>query len=578
MAVRILSLLTLCLVLLWPTSKFAQEIAKAPKNDRIDPAVERKAFDLVEAIAAQVPSLRAPANRIRMGCAVADLVWTHDEKRARALFKAVTDEMVARINNLDLSDARQLDQELSWLQQQRQEIVNRMADRDADLALSFLRLTRLQAPESRRWYAENETNLEFQLAQRIAAKDPQRALEAGRAALAHGFSWNLSGLLATLQQKDPKVGQAFYEDVVSRIKNENLEPNRQVFGLAMSLLMSFQPPQANEDTYRDLMATMITAGLNVNPASQSSLNFVDQLKSLMPQVQKYAPDRAADLAQWSAAAERLADPAARMYREMSQLGQTGSIEDMLAAAAKYPPEFQNQLYQQAAWKAFSSGDPERARQIISEFVSDPAQKRQILDQFNYDGLNKAFNDNKLDDARQLINRIKSADQRVQMALRLANQFAGKGDKKSAIEVLNELKNFLAGFPPDSFRVSADLQLARAYANVDFEQSLATIEPLISKTNELLAAAVVLDGFDQRFLQDGEWAMSGNGLSNLVMNLEQTVASLATQDFDRAEALAARFERPEIRLMTQLQIVQSVLGRKAPSNYPMMRGAVIVFNH
>jgi hypothetical protein len=571
MSSRLVLLITTFLFLV-PSSLSAQTVANAPIENKLDPAIEKKAFDLVEGIADQISNLHAPANRISTECAIADLLWTHDEKRARALFKAVTDEMVSRISELDLSDGQQIDQELSWLQQQRQEVVNRMAEHDPDLALAFLRQTRLQAPESRRWYSENETNLELQLAQRIAAKDPARALELARASLSRGLSWNINGFLSTLQQKDPKTAQVFYGELVSRIKSETLEPGRPVFGLAMGLLSSFQPPQASEDTYRDLISTMVTAGLNVNPASQSSLSLVDQLKSLMPQIEKFAPERAGDVKQWSTAAERLSDPTARMYREMSQLGQTGSVDEMLAAAPRYLPEFQNQLYQQAAWKAFSSGDVARARQIVSDFVSDPVQKRQILEQFDNDGVNKAFNENKLDLARQLVNKVKSLDQRVQMSLRVANQMAAKGDKKGALDLLNELRSFLAGLPQNSFRMSVELQLASSYSSLDIDQSFAVIEPMMARANELMAAAVLLDGFDQRYLRDDEWTVNaGSNLNNVIINLENTLAGLAAKDFDRARALGDRFDRPEIRLMTQLRIAESVLGRKSAFNYWMGGG-------
>jgi len=561
---RTLTLIALFLVLALPAHSLAQESASPPKENKPDPAIEKKAFDWLGSIAEQIPSLHAPTNRVRVEGVIADLLWTRDEKRARALIKSAGDEIIARTAEVDFSD-RQVYQDLGWLNQQRQELALRIAEHDPALAIAFLRETRVQPPDGGpKWWSETEINIEMQLAQRIANKDPEHALAIARAVLAHGFSWNLMGLLNQIQQKDPKSAQTLYKEMVARIKDEDLERNQQAASSAWSLLSSFQPPQADEETYRDLMATLINAALNIHPGNQNSLNAINQMNSLMPQIQKYAPERAAAVKQWSDNAERMSDPTSRMYREMSQIGQNGTVEDMLAAALKYPREFQNQLYQQAAWKAFSGGDVARARQIVSEFVTDPVQRRQILDQFENQSLSSAVDQNKIDEARRLMSKIKNVDQRVQLSSRLAMQLAAKGDKKAAVDVLNELRTFVDSMPQNSYRMSMQMQLARIYSSLDLDRSFEIVQPLVVKMNELVAAAAVLDGFDQRYTKDGEWLITGpNSLGNVINNLEQTLSVLAPLDFDRARALADQFEKPEIRLMAELEIAQSALGHKSP---------------
>jgi hypothetical protein len=557
---RSLASFALSLLVLFPAAAAAQEVAPTPPREKeLDPAIEKKVNDLVDSLSEQIGNLHTPSNRIRFECAIADLIWTRDEKRARALYKSAAQEIVARIPDIDLSDP-QVYQEINWLNQLRQEIINQIADHDPELALSFLRETRFKTPDDARVSADMEANLELQLAQRIVATDPARALSLARSSLARGQWWALTPLLNQLQRKDPKSALTLYQAIVAHVKDD-IDRNQQSATSAWSLLSTYQPPQADPDTYRDLMAALVSAALNISPGSQSSFNFLNQLNASLSQIEKYAPERLIAVRQWIESVDRLSDPNQRMYREMSRIGQNGTVEDMLAAAPKYPKEFQTTLYQQAAWKAFQNGDAARARQIVSDFISDPVQRRQMLDQFENQSLYSAANQNKPDSARQLVNSIKNIEQRVQMAARLATQMAAKGDKKGALDLLDELRGSLASLPNNSTLIFAKIQLARSYAPLDLDQSFALIQPILVKSNELVVAAAVLDGFEQRYLRDGEWAsQGGSSLGNLIGNLEQTLAALARLDFDRACGLSDQFDRPEIRMMTQLQIAQSVLRR------------------
>ena len=424
----------------------AQEQAgNSAAAEKPDPATTKKAFDLLDTVAGQLPNLHTPANRIHVECAVADLLWVHDEKRARSLFKTVSEEMTALIGAIDFGDQYAY-QEISLINQQRQEIVQRIAQHDPELALTFLRETRVQqAPTNSmsNWYAQNETSMELNLAAQIAARDPARTLQLARASLSKGVSYGLVGLLSQLQQKDQKAAQTLYKEIVEQIKNEDLVQNPESTNVAWNLLGSFQPPQANEDAYRDLMDTLTNAALAIVPGNQTSINLAqnvsNQLQSYMPQIEKYAPARVGPLRQWSQSVELTLDPSARMYREIGEISQSGTADDIVALAQKYPPELRDQVYQQAAWKAFSSGDTNRARQIASEMISDPIQRRQMLDQFDNQALNNAAGESKIAEVRQLLSKVNAPDRKIQTLIQLAGNLLNKGDKKGALDVLNEAR-------------------------------------------------------------------------------------------------------------------------------------------
>jgi hypothetical protein len=73
---RRLALVALSLLLLFlPRTALAQEFVGAPPQDeKPAPAIEKKAFDLLETISEQVANLHSPSNRIRAECVIADLL------------------------------------------------------------------------------------------------------------------------------------------------------------------------------------------------------------------------------------------------------------------------------------------------------------------------------------------------------------------------------------------------------------------------------------------------------------------------------------------------------------------------
>lgn len=546
-------------------------------STRADPEVERKALDLLETIAERIPNLRAPGNRVQLACSVAELLWPRDEERARTLFENVTRDMAALVAGVDFSDQ---DSHNGWIQQQRRQILERMAHHDPELALTFLRATRQPSPNSSPSGApDNETNLEVLLAGRVAAKNPEMALSMARASLAQGVSHNLLGLLSQLQQKDPAAAQKFHREVVDRINDSDLVRNQQTASVAWSLLSSFQPPQADEQTYREFIENLIRRTLPITPGEpfnyQVAQNLYHQLRGAMPLVEKHAPTRAPALRQWFQNVERTFDPTQRMHNELNEIYQKTSAQEILGIASKYPAEMRPQIYQQAVWKVLNSGEPDLARQIANEFLSGH-QQQQMLSQIENHMLWKAVNENKLAEARRLLNAVRVAD-RLQIVTQLAARLANNGDKEGALALLDEARGLLVSLPPGSRKLMAQLQLAHSYTAIDVDQSKTILQSVIAQVNELVAAASVLDGFENRYLRDGEWMAYGpNGLSNFVNNLDQNLGQLATRDLDSARMLSDQLERIEIRLKTQLAIVQAVLG--APSrSIPTLKGRRFVTN-
>jgi hypothetical protein len=113
--------------------------------------------------------------------------------------------------------------------------------------------------------------------------------------------------------------------------------------------------------------------------------------------------------------------------------------------------------------------------------------------------------------------------------------------------------------PGEKQTHFQIQLALGYCLVKDDRGFAIMESLLPKLNELVAAAVKLDGYDTQYLRDGEWNMSAAGSTgNLLTELAGGAGYFAWFDFDRAVSLAGQFDRIEIRMMAQLKLAQGIL--------------------
>lgn len=570
----------LCLLLALPVFTSAQEQKDlAPEKDQ----ALKQALEMLEAIATSIPSLRSADNRIYLSTTVADLMWSYDEKRSRALFETLQKEVSSVIASLNPGEQRSINL-LSQIQQQRREIIDRMAQRDPEMARSFMRATRPPSsmmPRGNHYWSE--TNLELHLAGLIAQKNPQQALKIARAGIRKGVTYSVVSVLHNLFSKDPEAARTLHSEIIDRLKTSDLASDYESSNAAWNLLGSFQPPQATDDTYRSLVELLATSVLNVRPDARNGNSIVQnasgQISSYITVFEKYTPGKVGALKQWNQQLARTQDPGSALSRELSELSQKGSVEDLLELVGKNLKEHHSQIYQHAAQKAVNNGDGTRALQIIAEFIPEGSERVQMLEQIHQQLFWACLNANKIAEAIQVLERIQGVEQKFHLLLALANNVQSRGEKKQAASFLSEANALLDTFPRNSQRLTFQLQLAQAYASLDPQQTVALLQPVIVLVNQLVEAAAVLDGFENSYLSQGEWMKRNHtNLGNVVNSIGQNLGLLARVDADGARSLSNQLERPEIRLMAQLEIAQNLLntGRVSHSNFRRLNSIITVY--
>lgn len=566
--------------------------------------LEKKAVALLREAVADAQGLKLVENRVRPQTAAASLLWTRDEQGARSLFKSAAEAIAAYGASLDPEDPQFYNAGQSAAQM-RAELINAVAQYDAKLALEYLRATRQPYAEALRasGYASDsqEQQLETGLAARVASQDPAQALRMAEQSMSKGLSMSLLSVLQELRAKDPAAASKLATEIVKRLSVEDLVNNHEASGLAYQLL-SLAPAEAQQPQSSQPAPVVVVDGpaelVSVRPNASGSAPFIDRqtraelvekilaaaatdtpnqpgayylynsLQALVPEFERSNPARAAALRRRAEALERGFNPRADVWRPYKQMVESGTVDAMLEAAPKAPPEVREQLYMNAAWKAFNEGDASRARQIV-ENISNPQTRAQTRKNMETQLQWRDASQGNYAAARAAASRIPNPDERVAVLMQIATVAASKGDAQAARQALGDARAVADSQPQGQQQFRARMQIAGAYAQFEPSESFEIVESEIARLNELLDAAAAIEGFGQESFKDGELRPQyGYVWSEMVSLCTTALTALAPTDFERAAAAAKSFRRPDVRAAAELQLAQGVLGTITRGDRPM----------
>lgn len=564
------------LVLLFTVSVRSQERDRREPPDK-DAAAEtkRKAIDLLISVVGQTDTLRSPENRARIRSNAAEALWDADEKRARSIFAAVIDDLKAGFNEYEPEDTANPNprhksyeryQTFMVFWQLRRDTIDRIARHDPDLALEFLNATKL--PESFKQPEQIEKGDEFlalYLAGQVATKNPQLALKIARASLAQGFSNDLVSVLLKTQRKHQEAAQNFYNAIIEKLREANLVTDRSAREFAFNLVRSFQPPDADESGYRDLLGMLLKSALDDGCGDEQSENYSGicyQVGSLFAELQKYHPQRAASLKRW--AGEDHLDYGRALPAEVGETVETASVDELVELAKRYP-DMEGYIAWQAFTKAQAAGDIDRAQKIASE-VTNTEMRDSMLAQVDETKKFISKSEARTAAVQEALSHM-GTDEQIQYLLSLATWF-GSQDRKTAFGFLDQAGQMIDKEKPGKTKLRGQVDLAIGYAFLKSRRGFAIVEGMIPRLNQLVAAAMELDGVETSYVRDEEWNMDNQGvIGGLLGDLARHAGYFAAIDFDRSVTLANQMERPELRLMAELKIAQGVFREeKGPINF------------
>jgi hypothetical protein len=563
--------------------------AEAETAENARKAKEQQALKLLDQVIADSNTLKLPENRIHILATALGLVWPRDEKRARDLLKIAADTLAGMIASVDPTDAEQSGQ-VSQLSQVKVELFQAAVDYDPVAALDFLRRTPMPGA------ADQDAQMELNAAWQMASKDPQTALKLAEEGLAKGTAGNYSGILDQLRAKDASMAAQLATDILHKVSSEDLTVNTQVCWLGLSLIQpAVQAAQAQAQAQANggadtglLTGSDLKSLINAVVSTSVSLgkgnvpyggdwamarNALNQIQSMLPQIQKIDPELADKLTGQIASALQTTSASSNPAAVFQNLIQTGTADDIVKGAETAPASMREQYYQQAAWKAMNQDDMDKATQIVNDNYKNPVARQQMLEQIDQRSVWKALNQGKVDEARALIARLRSKEQRVQALVNLAASVLAKDDKKTAAQLLDEARATLPETPENYSQVTLLLNIAGHYARVEPSRGVQIMSGIAGLLSKLIPAGEALEGFDiQSTFRSGEMLMQPRSqLGYTMVQFAEQLGNLATGDYAAAMTAADGTGRPELRIMADLSIASKVLNEvmQSAQNTPVI---------
>ncbi len=542
--------------------------------------LEKKTYVLVDEIATGAHGLKLPENRSFVLAAAADLLWAHDEKRARTLFW----DALGSINLLTVPPGKSVsskksEQKYFAIFGLRQTLLRRVAKHDPQLALDMLRTTRQLPAEqvNAHFRFPDDSEIEQQIATEAAARDPQQALRLARDSLAKGLTFQLLELLNRLNARDQQVATRFAADIIDKIQTTNLASDIVGSHLAVELVRWSRTPtgsslqkesqadywrQLKLDTEkrRHLVETITNAALGVT--TNSSL--LNSVHDIMPEIQEFVPERVALMQRKLSAFEQTLNKEQRGWNKYNALVGSGSPEDMIAASLTADDEQRQMLRQQAIVVAIFRRRADALREFIKTEVKDDSVQRTLMDDLDSEQISGATMRGDADELRTLLPRVRRLEERARAMAEIALVLEKNGDHEEAVKLLDEARTLIKVDFESETQTNALLALVAAYAVVDPPKAFAIIERTIDRANDQISKALLLDKIIRSgVVRNGEILLQNSGtipLDFIMFRYGKAVTAMAHTDFNRTKAAADRFDRPELRLWARLLLAQALLAK------------------
>ena len=556
------------------------------KSSKNMEGIKDKGIALIGDAEGLMQEVRTPETRLRAQLQASQMLSELDEKRATKFLNDAAAGLRELVANIDPADPELLEN-YGGITQLRFEIVQTLAARDPDAAISLLQATRLPSgPYSNQRDMElQENGFELMIADQIVAKDPKRAVEIARRKLKSGYSPNLINTIAGIRSKNPELARELANEIVSKLVQETLLKKPDAANLSVNLLYScrskervlpgfdrganvFQAGLISEQSCRDLFQKALQAALSLStptpdlytPERETALNLLNGLQQLGPELNENVSGGLAQVEKKLSELSAFANPNQANIQK-AYVAMNGPIEEAVESIEKMPEEAQDQLYIQLANTASARGDGNAARQIINTQISNPYQRRQALSNLEQQEMYHEMADSNVEETLKKIGALKKSGERANMLMQITQQIGPGHKRAAALSLLEQARALLAPgiHAQDQDQMIALLELARMFARYDAKRAFEIVDPLVDQFNDILTAARTMNGFGLNYYRNDELdILQGNNLSGISAAMSTTLAGLAMTNFERAKTTADRLRQPEVKLKAYLEIAQQAI--------------------
>ncbi|HVE58983.1 MAG TPA: hypothetical protein VNB22_19320 [Pyrinomonadaceae bacterium] len=570
----------------------AQTTTPDVKRDGLTPELKENALKLLASVARETQQFNLPENRVRAQTIVADLMWEHDEQSARTMFQYTVGELQNLLAGINLPEGLEMTtgekaehySRRYQLAELRKDLVLTLALRDSQAALTALAALKIRPLED--YDPMDPSELELQITTAIVKKAPDKSYAVAKEQLdANGVTYQFVEALKNLHQEDSGLAANLGRDVLARIKSLKIRvpsadgntptanPETEIDFSQVATFISAATEMnrtASRDKARKMLPVLADAEMKAlvelianaflkttNPAQYS-------IGTTMTEISRFAPALAQRIrlkfgAEASKQLDKVIEANSYYYDSKEK-----NAEELAKLADVSAPDARDYRYSFAALKALEENEPEKA-QAIAERIKDRKNYAYLFEQIQAAVPLAKARRGDLEEVRKILATLKTDQERVATLTELASALAAKGEKETAKTLLGESLQMMPGLLRKQTELESVAKVAGVYSRVAPEQAFALVESSIGQMNGYISAGIRMDEFYGGGAVEADELLFNSMNKQVLMSIPNSsvlMKNLGCADFERAVALADKFDRPEIRLFVRLRLVQALLDADA----------------
>jgi hypothetical protein len=495
------------------------------RTGKTQQALRYRGVALLNEILAEIPSVRNSLARASYETEVSNHLWSFDEQSAARALNHAADGVREAIQRIGSSQTDSFQNSVRL----RETVAEQMTKYEPEVALSFLRSTRI--PRIAEEMGHQEKELELSVSAALAPTNPKAAFQIVEDNLKDGFSPGVLTTLEALEEKSPDLASMIAHDIVTKLVNQPLIETPGNAAMASSLLQLAR---------KSRMRSPVPVGAGANLITEA------EMRSLL---QKMASEVVLFPAKENFLYTAQKETAKNMIVTLKQLsgGMQIITPDLLAA-----------VEQRLTPKIFIRMD--------GDVIIDPASTRvetpeEALTSFHRQAVQDSSEKRNFEEMFQHLEALSLID-RTELIGEIVGDI-GPGLKKSTtLMFLDRARRLLPSSPraEDEDEMAVLLSFVSPYSLVDPNRGFEIIEPLIDQFNDLTIAAVTMNGFPKKYYEDGDFITDGGtALSDMLDKLSTALGHLALANFQRAKADADRIRTPRARIEMHLAIASCAIS-------------------
>ncbi len=573
--------LFLAFLLSVPAGIIAQD-EKTPTPEEKKEKLEQAAIAFLRETYSDVGNMRSLENRISFTAELAALLWYKDQRGGAAMFGAAVNDFKqllavydGQINSMappddddDLyagipflgepTDRSRIERKFNTALGVRQQIAMSIAEHEPELAYNFFydSVSLITNPKFREDIETSNEQYEQQLLSRIATSDAKRAAELAKRSLGKGVTSTHIRILRKLHSKDPEAAPAFGNELLNRLKSTSSEELqvpvvRSLLSLGDSTATPGKDGKSATPIYSvgklvELGDILARAILEIEVTEDSDLPDLTL-------VEKYAPSRAVQIKARYAAS-----------------GPKNSTRKV-AVTGMPPPPPPKPMPISATGTGIGSSEPSSPAELRREARTKEMTEMMAEVETLGDGeLPKEERERIIAKAREILGRTKSKSQKIGGLATLAGSVAKIGDKRLAAEIMLEAERLVERNPKNYMDLMNSFAFAAGQAVVDPDKAFPIFSDLIVRSNELISAVVTIAEFvdvNEEVIAEGEFqvgAFGGQMIQGFIRGAgvaDSATKILIDADFEKTKALTNRFDRAELRILSKVMLLRTILGKE-----------------